>query len=319
MFTENTLFTPNYFYCNDCDFKCSKNCDWNRHLSTRKHKNVAKMFTNVDDFTPKITPNKIQNFICDCGKEYKYRQSLYVHKKKCFYKNQEIDNESEESTGELAILTNMIVEMMKTNQDLQKSLVEVCKNGISNSNTQISNNNTMVNSNNKTFNLQVFLNETCKDAMNIMDFVDSLQIQLSDLENVGRNGFVAGISDIILKNLKALDITQRPIHCSDQKREVIYIKDDNQWYNDSKEQPENQKLKKAIKYIAHKNTCLIKEWKAKYPDCGQSASRKSDLYNKIVYESMSHDNANAEKIIKRIAKEIGIDSTFKKSGAKLTN
>jgi len=277
------------------------------------------MFTNVDDFTPKITPNKIQNFICDCGKEYKYRQSLYVHKKKCFYKNQEIDNESEESTGELAILTNMIVEMMKTNQDLQKSLVEVCKNGISNSNTQISNNNTMVNSNNKTFNLQVFLNETCKDAMNIMDFVDSLQIQLSDLENVGRNGFVAGISDIILKNLKALDITQRPIHCSDQKREVIYIKDDNQWYNDSKEQPENQKLKKAIKYIAHKNTCLIKEWKAKYPDCGQSASRKSDLYNKIVYESMSHDNANAEKIIKRIAKEIGIDSTFKKSGAKLTN
>jgi hypothetical protein len=172
------------------------------------------------------------------------------------------------------------------------------------------------NSHNKTFNLQVFLNETCKDAMNIMDFVDSLQIQLSDLENVGRNGFVAGISDIILKNLKALDITQRPIHCSDQKREIVYVKDDNVWHNDTKEQPENQKLKKAIKYIAHKNTCLIKEWKAKYPDCGQSASRKSDLYNKIVYESMSLDNANAEKIIKRIAKEIGIDSVFKKNGIK---
>jgi hypothetical protein len=142
--------------------------------------------------------------------------------------------------------------------------------------------------------------------MNIMDFVDSLQIQLSDLENVGRNGFVAGISDIILKNLRALDITQRPIHCSDQKREIVYIKDDNQWH---KEHPENAKLKKAIKYIAHKNTCLIKEWKAKYPDCGQAASRKSDLYNKIVYEAMSLDNANAEKIIKRIAKEIGIDKT----------
>jgi len=166
------------------------------------------------------------------------------------------------------------------------------------------------NSHNKTFNLQVFLNETCKDAMNIMDFVDSLQIQLSDLENVGRNGFVAGISDIILKNLKALDITQRPIHCSDQKREIVYVKDDNVWHNDTKEQPENQKLKKAIKYIAHKNTCLIKEWKAKYPDCGQAASRKSDLYNKIVYESMSLDNANAEKIIKRIAKEMGIDKSM---------
>jgi hypothetical protein len=195
------------------------------------------------------------------------------------------------------------LQLLNQNKQLQDQIIELCKD----KNSVITNNNTINNSNNnsnnKTFNLQVFLNETCKDAMNIMDFVDSLQIQLSDLENVGRNGFVAGISDIILKNLRALDITQRPIHCSDQKREIVYIKDDNQWY---KEHPENEKLKKAIKYIAHKNTCLIKEWKAKYPDCGQSASRKSDLYNKIVYEAMSLDNANAEKIIKRIAKEIGI-------------
>jgi hypothetical protein len=198
---------------------------------------------------------------------------------------------------------DIVLQLLNQNKQLQDQIIELCKD----KNSVITNNNTINNSNNnsnnKTFNLQVFLNETCKDAMNIMDFVDSLQIQLSDLENVGRNGFVAGISDIILKNLRALDITQRPIHCSDQKREIVYIKDDNQWY---KEHPENEKLKKAIKYIAHKNTCLIKEWKAKYPDCGQSASRKSDLYNKIVYEAMSLDNANAEKIIKRIAKEIGI-------------
>jgi hypothetical protein len=300
------------YYCDYCDFKCSLKSDYDRHLITPKHvksTNGNILSTNNDEnYIPK-------QFICEnCTKIYKDRSGLWKHKKKCFLKNLDIENDSEEAKGELSILTNMIVEVMKTNQDLQKSLIEVCKNGFSNSNTQISNNNTMVNSNNKTFNLQVFLNETCKDAMNIMDFVDSLQIQLSDLENVGRNGFVAGISDIILKNLRALDITQRPIHCSDQKREIVYIKDDNKWH---KEHPENAKLKKAIKYIAHKNTCLIKEWKAKYPDCGQSASRKSDLYNKIVYEAMSLDNANAEKIIKRIAKEIGIDSTFKKSGAKL--
>jgi hypothetical protein len=236
--------------------------------------------------------------------------TLCAHKKKC---NQQLIIENIDSPLILKLLQQnddfkqLLVDQNKILFEQQNKILEISK-----TNQVNTINNTNNNSHNKTFNLQVFLNETCKDAMNIMDFVDSLQIQLSDLENVGRNGFVAGISDIILKNLKALDITQRPIHCSDQKREIVYVKDDNVWHNDTKEQPENQKLKKAIKYIAHKNTCLIKEWKAKYPDCGQSASRKSDLYNKIVYEAMSLDNANAEKIIKRLAKEIGIDSTFKK-------
>jgi hypothetical protein len=165
----------------------------------------------------------------------------------------------------------------------------------------------MINCNNKTFNLQFFLNETCKDAMNITDFVDSLKIQLSDLENVGKNGFVAGISNIIVKNLKALDITRRPVHCSDQKREVMYVKNDNQWFNDSKESPENQMLKSVIKQVVHKNICMISEWKAKYPDCIYADSRKSDLYNHIIYESMDNNEANSEKIIKRIAKEIVIN------------
>jgi hypothetical protein len=313
MFTEITQKAHQKFNCEFCDFSSSKKSDWDRHLTTLKHYKKHKIFTNIYKESAENTENdktiKINKFTCHCGKEYKYRQSLYLHKKKgCSSKDQEEEFEEEEqeeeAKGEMNLLTNLIMEMMKSNQDLQKSLMEVCKNGTSQSNTQISN--SMVNSNNKTFNLQVFLNETCKDAMNLTDFVNSLQIQLSDLEKVGRDGFVAGISNIIVKNLKALDVTMRPVHCSDQKRETMYIKDKDEWHNDSKELPENQKLKKAIKQIAHKNICMIPEWKKLYPDCIYADSRKSDLYNHIMYEAMDHNEANSEKIIKKIAKEVGI-------------
>jgi hypothetical protein len=169
------------------------------------------------------------------------------------------------------------------------------------------NNNGNINSN-KTFNLNVFLNEQCKDAMNIMDFVDSLKLQLSDLENVGKHGFVEGISNIIVKNLKALDVHKRPVHCSDSKREVMYVKDENKW---EKENDEKLKLRKLIKHIAHKNSKLIPEFRAKYPDCGKSDSVKSDQYNKLVIEAMGgsgdNDNEKENKIIKKIAKEVIID------------
>jgi hypothetical protein len=314
MFTENTQKTPKIFNCELCDFTSSKKSDWDRHLSTQKHYKKHKIFTNIYKENAEIQINK---FVCDCGKEYKYRQSLYLHKKKGCIPPKSIDLEEEaeeedESKTELSLLTSLIMEMMKSNQDLQKSLIEVCKNGTSNSNTQISN--SMVNSNNKTFNLQVFLNETCKDAMNLTDFVNSLQIQMSDLEKIGKEGFVNGISNIIVKNLKALDVTMRPVHCSDQKREVMYVKDNNEWHNDSKEGMENQKLKKAIKQIAHKNICLIPEWKKLYPDCIYADSKKSDLYNHIMYEALDNNEVNSAKIIKKIAKEVGIDASFKKSG-----
>jgi hypothetical protein len=144
--------------------------------------------------------------------------------------------------------------------------------------------------------------------MNIMDFVDSLKLQLSDLENVGKLGFVEGISNIIVKNLKALDVHKRPVHCSDSKREVMYIKDEDKW---EKENDEKVKLRKAIKHIAHKNSKLIPEFRAKYPDCGKSDSKKSDQYNKLVIEAMggsgNEDYDNENKIIKKIAKEVIID------------
>ena len=157
--------------------------------------------------------------------------------------------------------------------------------------------------------MQVFLNETCKNAMNIMDFIDSIQLQLSDLEKVGRLGFIDGISDIIIKNLKALDVTERPVHCSDSKREIVYVKDENKW---EKENENNAKIRRAINRVANKNIGLIPEWKDKYPDCVYSDSKRSDQYNHIIMEAMGGDyklnrNESEDKIIKKIAKEVIID------------
>ena len=153
-------------------------------------------------------------------------------------------------------------------------MMEVIKNGT---------HNTTTNSHNKSFNLQFFLNETCKDAMNIMDFVDSIKIQLCDIESIGELGYVNGMSKLIIKHLNALDENMRPVHCSDSKRDSLYVKDKNIW---EKEDSENNKIKKAIKYISHKNICAIPEWKSKYPDCIYSDSKKSNQYNHIVVEAM---------------------------------
>jgi len=234
-----------------------------------------------------------KNFVCECGKSYLHRQGLWKHKKTCehtLFLKKEDSNDKDE----------LINYLIKENSELKNMVLDVCKN------MQTVNFNTNTNSYNKTFNLQIFLNEQCKDAMNIMDFVESLKIQLTDLENVGKVGFIDGISNIIIKNLKAMEITQRPVHCSDSKREILYIKDEDKW---EKENEEKIKLKKAIKYIAHKNCKLITEWKEKYPECIYSHSKKSDEYNKIILESMGcgQEDSNENKIIKKIAKEVLID------------
>jgi hypothetical protein len=279
---------------------------------------------------------------CECGKEYKYRQGLYLHRKKCICNDNEYSENSENietndqnkyiknmtcntshniyeqneiiesmhDKNDLKILTNLVLDVVKQNQqlvnqnkELTDKIVDLCKDK---HNTTISNN--YINSHNKTFNLNVFLNETCKDAMNIMDFVDSLKIQLSDLENVGKLGFVEGISNIIIKNLNALDVHKRPVHCSDSKREVMYVKDENKW---EKENIDKKKLRKAIKYIAHKNSKMLPEFKAKYPDCGKSDSKYVDQYNKLVVEAMGgkgdNESEKEDKIIKKIAKEVLIE------------
>jgi hypothetical protein len=201
--------------------------------------------------------------------------------------------------------TDVIITLLNQNNQLQNQIIELCK---ERNNTTINNTNSNISYNNKTFNLNVFLNETCKDAMNITEFVNSLKIQLSDLENVGKLGYVEGISNIIVKNLKALDIHKRPVHCSDSKREVMYIKDENKW---EKENEEKNKLRKVIKKIANKSSKLIPQFKEKHPDCGKSESVFSDQYNKLIIEAMGgsgdNDLEKEDKIIRKIAKEVTID------------
>ena len=299
MLTNFTQKNSKYFECKDCDFKCCNKNDYNRHNLTRKH----KMLTNVDMESVK---NSLK-FICDCGKEYNHRQSLSVHKKKCFFKKKETiiqeKNEPNIDTNIEISDKNLILTLIQQNNELQKQMLEVIKNGTNNTNN--------INSHNKTFNLQVFLNETCKDAMNIMDFVDSIKIQLSDIESIGELGYVNGMSKLIIKHLNALDENMRPVHCSDPKRDSLYVKDKNVW---EKEDPENKKIKKAIKYISNKNISALPEWKAKYPDCIYSDSNKSDQYNHIILEAMGgsgdNDAEKADKIVKKIAKVVTIDKNM---------
>ena len=294
------------FNCYDCDFVCCKKSNYDKHLLTLKHEKRTNGGQKDDVFTPQHI------FNCDCGKEYKHRQGLWKHKKICFHiKNAEnAENANTLSSvfeqNEVKILTELVKDVVKQNQDLTNKLVDICKN---NTNTIISNNN--INSNNKTFNLNVFLNEHCKDAMNIMDFVDSLKLQISDLENVGRIGYVQGISNIIVKNLNSLDENKRPIHCTDSKREIMYIKDENKW---EKENEEKKKLRKAIKQIAHKNSRLLSEFKTKYPDCDKSESKYSDKYDKLIIEAMGgkgdNDVEKEDKIIRNIAKEVVVEKVL---------
>ena len=188
--------------------------------------------------------------------------------------------------------------------------MEVCKQIQTNNNMNNSYNTTTqthTNSHNKTFNLQIFLNETCKDAMNLTDFINSIDLQLSDLESVGKLGFVNGISNILIKNLNAMDITKRPVHCSDTKREVMYVKEDGKW---EKDEENNAKLRKAIKKLAFNNSKLLPVYRKKYPDSENPLSSKSDKYNKLVIEAYGgkyDDVINENKIIKNIVKETGID------------
>jgi hypothetical protein len=298
-FTPFTPITPKKFVCEICTISCNKKSDWNRHIQTNKHIiNQKGGFGNI--LATPATP-----FICECGKKYNDRSGLWRHSQKCDYKYAH-DKSQEDPAEKTTDNQDLIAFLIKQNSDLQKQILEVCKNINSGSNNTI-------NSHNKTFNLQVFLNEDCKDAMNITDFVNSINLQLSDLEHVGKVGYVEGISNIIIKNLKALDVTKRPVHCTDPKRETIYIKDGDVW---EKDEDDNKKLRKMIKSVAFRNCKNTRLFKEKYPECMNGDSKYSDIYNKIIVEVMgggpkSNDVENQNKIMRKIAKEMTIDkSTF---------
>ena len=292
--------SSDFFICNICDYVTSRSSQLERHLMTLKHKKSYNGL-QMDD---KKVPKSSEIFLCKCGKKYKYRQGLWKHEQKCKKKIKEYEIED----SKMNVLKNLVMDVIKQNQDVIKQnqeltnkIVDICKNN-TNASTNINNSN--INSNNKTFNLNLFLNETCKDAMNIMDFVDSIKLQLNDLIKVGEIGYVEGISNIITRNLKALDVTQRPVHCTDKKREILYIKDANKWEKDQ----DKNKLRKVIQKIASKNQRILPQFKEKYPDCNTSTSKFSDQYNKIIIEAMggcgNNDLEKEDKIIKKIAKEV---------------
>ena len=291
---EKTLIKPLNFYCDICDFNTTNKKDFKRHSLTNKH----LLLTNPNEITPK---NPL--FICNCGKTYKHSSSLCAHKKKCTANNDINNDDPNQITPEL------IMSVLHQNKELQQMLIEQNKTIIELSkNSSMTNCNNTTNSHNKSFNLNFFLNETCKDAMNIMEFVDSLKLQLSDLENVGKLGYVEGISKIIVSNLKSLDETKRPVHCTDSKREVMYVKDEDKW---EKENENKQKMRKVIKHVTHKNSKLLKDFKNKYPGCDKSESKYSDKYDKLIIEAMGgkgdNDAEKEDKIIKKIAKNVSID------------
>ena len=272
------------FTCEKCYYQCSKKSSWNQHILTAKHKNANFGL---------MPANK--KYACDnCNSTFHHQSSYCRHRKKCQEIKINVQQNIENSDKDLIMM------LVKQNSEL----LEVIKNGTHNTHSH----NTISNNNNKTFNLNFFLNETCKDAMNITDFVDSIKLQLSDLEKVGDVGYIEGISDIITTNLKALDITQRPIHCTDKKREVLYVKDENKW---EKEDEEKKKVRKAIKNVADKNSRLLLKFREVHPDCNKSNSKYSDQYNKIIVEAFGGQGNNVidkeDKIIKNISKNVIIN------------
>ena len=302
-----TIFTPKTpkYSCECCKYITNNKKDYTIHLSTQKHAKLNEIQHLTTGFPPKIP--KI--YKCEfCDKSYKYRDGLWRHKKVCdvVKKDDPVDKD------QLILMLikqnsefqNMMMEQQNSMLEQQNSMLEVIKNGTNNTTTTNSHNN------NKTFNLQFFLNEECKNALNIEEFVSSIKMDLNDLEITGTLGYSEGISNIINKNLNCLDQTMRPIHCSDMKREVFYVKNDDQWI---KENGTNKPvLTKAIKQVAHENIRQISEWRKKYPDCCDPDSTKNDVYLNIVSNAMSGSTteeqlSNYDKIISRVAKEVGIE------------
>jgi hypothetical protein len=302
------------YNCKFCDFNTSKRCNYTIHLSTAKH----KILTNPN--TINANKSSLQVYECsNCNKLYKHISTLSAHKKKCFMGEISIEDSSETiildaSNNDIKMLTNLVLEVVKSNtelqkqntelqkqnQEFQKQVLDVCQKIQPSTINHTTNNN----NNNKTFNLQFFLNEQCKDAMNVTEFVNSFKLNLEDLERVGRQGYVDGISYIILSKLKETDIYKRPFHCSDAKRETLYVKDANGW---EREGAENAKMIKAVKDVGQKNFPILNDYRLLHPECIQADSEYNDKYVQMMIQAAGSQKDNVNKVIKKIAKEVTIE------------
>lgn len=310
------------FHCEICDFVCSKQSNYNKHLLTRKH----KILTNPN----KKMPDDNTIYKCSCGKQYKHASSLCAHKKICDFRekiddqkieemkiNEEKKNiiKNEDNINEVEVdFKNIILTMMNENKELRTMLVDQQEHIKSQHeqlviqqnyhNSQIKNIIPKIGNNTNNFNINMYLNNHCKDAMNITDFTRSIQISLDDFVKVGSDGYVNGISKIIVNAIKDLDVTKRPLHCSDAKRETLYIKENNSWEKDENK----EKLNRAISTVGRKTLQYFPQWMKINPECNSSNTPENSEYHNIIEKTISQNtDENKKKIVKNIIKEVIID------------
>jgi hypothetical protein len=326
MLTEKSPKISYKFTCEKCNYRCSKNSEFTKHKLTAKHIRL----TYADGKIIQSSNNENKKYECHCGNVYLQRQSLYRHKQSCKLvpENMSITNEIAENNNDNTIVQTMM-QLIKQNQELlvsnqqfkeliieqqhenqkqqhenhilQSQLIEAVKDT---GNTY--NNNTI--NNNQNFNLNFFLNTTCKDAMNMSDFIENMEINFKDIENIGKNGYVNGMTEMILSRIKELDVTKRPLHCTDLKRETMYIKDNDEWCKDT---PDNSKLHKTIGYVAKRNYATIPLWREKYPECQNWNDPKYDfcvdMMRNILGDIGEKQTRLDNKVIKNLSKHITIE------------
>ena len=293
------------YYCECCDYSCNKKFLFTQHIKTKKHqKNKCSLNARKN----------MQEHVClVCGKSYKHKQSYNRHIKLCGIQQNEnlviIEKENNQDDVEKKELRNMITTLITQNQAMlmeNKEMRELVHDMI----PKIGNNNTTIH--NK-FNLQLFLNEQCKDAINLTEFVESLHLEMADLANTRQVGFVSGLAEIFIKGLKELELHRRPIHCSDLKRDVLYVKDNDTWKKDS---DDNKRMKKAISTIAKRQIIKIKEWEANNPNWNKTEEGTQQYIEMVKNVTGPEIEGDAEnKIIKSIAKEV----TISKENMVITN
>jgi hypothetical protein len=310
------LNKPDHFYiCSICSYNTCNKYDYSKHLTTAKHK---KKQMDVQEIMKLPNMVNVENILikknyafkphgCECGKTYKYNSGLYKHKRTCVVLNTNFVSEP--------IGSDVVVELLKQNQEFKELLVEQNKMilesqsrllELSNKQMTITNSNNNNTTNNK-FNLNFFLNEQCKNAINLPDFVNSLKLTLTDLERVGQLGYAEGISRIFVKGLKEMDVFKRPIHCSDIKRETLYVRDKDAW---EKENEEKEKIKVAIRKIAHNNIKQITQWAEEKPEHKKTDTPEYNEWTQLVYQSVGggkSEDQNYQKIIKNVVYATLID------------
>ena len=282
------------FYCVKCDYKCIKKSNFEKHLATVKHKKQLlddQIMTNDDQKVAKVAQPL---FTCECGKKYKYKQGLSVHKKNCKFF---LDEQSDNSNNKLTLSNDVVLKLLNDNQELKNIIVQQ-QTQISELIPKVGNNNNNTINNNQKFNINVFLNEQCKDAINLSDFVKSLQVTLEQLDFTKQNGLADGLSKTIIDNMNKLSIYERPMHCTDIKRETLYIKEDDEWTKDNNK----EKIKQAIKKTSSKNYNALNNWKDDNPDFSDNEN-KSEFFSKTISTIGKPTTIIDDKIIKNLCKE----------------